>query len=137
MLNLNGTERSGFSRIATGGFGDPHNSYAHSMAWFQGSLYVGTSRDLLALLKLFPPPEDPAAMRPWPIQVPDSVEKLDLRAQIWHWTPARKTWEMVHISPVIEGRNGGRVARDLGYRGMTVFQGRSDPVPALYLSGIS
>jgi len=129
--------KSGFTPIATRGFGDPHNSYAHSMAWFQGSLYVGTSRDLLALLKLFPPPKDPAAMRPWPIEVPTRVEDLDLRAQIWRWAPARQSWTMVHVSPVIGSKTGGQVARDLGYRGMTIFQGKSDPVPALYLSGIS
>jgi hypothetical protein len=137
MLNFNGAGHSGFSHIATAGFGDPHNSYAHSMAWFRGSLYVGTSRDLLALLKLFPPPTDPAAMNPWPVLVPKSVEALDLRAQIWRWTPTKKLWERIHTSPFIAARTGGKVARDLGYRGMTVFQGRSDPEPALYLSGIS
>jgi hypothetical protein len=107
------------------------------MCWFNDRLYVGTSRDLLALLKLFPPPTDPAAMAPWPVNVPKSVEDLDLRAQIWCWIPKRRSWEQVHVSPTIVGRNGRPVPRDLGYRGMTVFQGLSDPVPALYLSGIS
>ena len=137
MLNLDDKRQAGFERIATGGFGDPHNSYAHSMAWFQNSLYVGTSRDLLALLKLFPPRGDPAAMSPWPVRVPQSVEDLDLRAEIWHWTPATKRWERVHISPLIIGRNQRNVARDIGYRGMALYQGRSDPIPALYVSGIS
>jgi hypothetical protein len=132
-----GLGRLRFHPIATGGFGDAHNSYAHSMAWFRDALYVGTSRDLLALLKLFPPPADPAAMRPWPVLVPNNVEQLDLRAQIWRWVPSAGTWDLVHVSPNIQGRSGKPVARDLGYRGMTAFQGRSDPVPALYLSGIS
>ena len=30
-----------FSRIARNGFGDPLNAYAHTMAWFDGHLYVG------------------------------------------------------------------------------------------------
>ena len=132
-----GLGRLDFRCIASGGFGDPHNSYAHSMAWFQGALYVGTSRDLFALLRLFPPPEDPAAMHPWPVSVPDQVEKLDLRAQIWRWVPEAGKWKLVHVAPATRGRNGQPVPRDLGYRGMAVYQGRSDPAPALYVSGIS
>src|SRR5664280_2627969 len=93
LQNVGGAARANFTCIASGGFGDPHNSYAHSMAWFQDSLYVGTSRDLLALLKLFPPPEDPAAMDPWPIEAPQKVEDLDLRAQIHRWAPSTRRWE--------------------------------------------
>lgn len=37
-------EIPGFSRIATGGFGDPNNSFPWSMKWFKGKLYVGTGR---------------------------------------------------------------------------------------------
>ena len=33
-----------FKRVAYGGFGDGQNAYAHSMAWFDGHLYVGTTR---------------------------------------------------------------------------------------------
>ena len=94
-----------FIRIAANGFGDPQNSYAHSMAEFDGHIYVGTSRHILALLKLFPP-ADAASMDPWPVKVPLSVEQLDLRAQIWRWRPDADTWESVHTSPQIEGRNG-------------------------------
>lgn len=137
ILSLHDCGRSGFKPIATEGFGDPHNSYAHSMAWFRGSLYAGTSRDLLALLKLFPPPGDPASMQPWPVRVPDNVEKLDLRAEIYRWVAATKGWERMHISPLIIGRNQRPVARDIGYRGMTVYRGLSDPAAALYLCGIS
>ena len=36
-----------FAKIASCGFGDPHNSYAWSMEWFKGRLYVGTNRDIL------------------------------------------------------------------------------------------
>ena len=130
-------QQGNFKCMSYGGFGDSHNSYAHSMAWFRDKLYVGTSRDLLALLKLFPPPEDPAAMQPWPVSVPPRVEDLDLRAQIWCWSPASRKWARVHIAPIITGRNNRRVSRDIGYRGMALFQGRSDPGLALYLCGIS
>jgi hypothetical protein len=37
------------------------------------------------------------------------------------------------MSPTVRGREG-KVPRDIGYRGMTVFQGTSDPAPALYVS---
>lgn len=39
-------------KIATGGFGDPLNHYAHSGAWFKGRLLIGTSRANLQFLKL-------------------------------------------------------------------------------------
>lgn len=39
-------------RIATGGFGDPLNHYAHSGAWFKGRLLIGTSRANLQFLQL-------------------------------------------------------------------------------------
>ena len=39
-------------KIATGGFGDPLNHYAHSGAWFKERLLIGTSRANLQFLKL-------------------------------------------------------------------------------------
>ena len=39
-------------KIATGGFGDPLNHYAHSGAWFKGKLLIGTSRANLQFLRL-------------------------------------------------------------------------------------
>jgi hypothetical protein len=31
-------DAANFRRVANGGFGDPHNSHAWSMEWFQGRL---------------------------------------------------------------------------------------------------
>ncbi len=131
-----GLRASDFTRIAANGFGDRQNSYAHSIAEFNGQVFVGTSRHILALLKLFPP-ADAASMDPWPVKVPQRVEQLDLRAQIWRWSPNAPAWQLVHTSPEIAGRNGHPVPRDLGYRGMTVFRGASDAAPALYVSCLS
>lgn len=39
-------------KIATGGFGDPLNHYAHSGAWFRDKLFIGTSRANLQFLRL-------------------------------------------------------------------------------------
>ena len=136
VVSSGGLSAADFTRIAANGFGDPQNAYCHSMAYFQNRVYVGTTRHSMALLKLFPPLDAPV-MEPWPVQVPGSVQELDMRGQIWRWTPASEQWENVCTSPMIIGRNDQEVPRDLGYRGMTVFQGRSDPEPALYVSCMS
>ncbi|MCW2537966.1 MAG: putative NAD-dependent epimerase/dehydratase, partial [Modestobacter sp.] len=125
-----------FAAQAINGFGDPANSYVHCMTEFRCSVYAGTSRHSMALLKLFPPPEPPP-MEPWPIPVPDSVEDLDMHGQIWRLRPDSDEWSRAFTSPDIVGRKGTEVPRDLGYRGMTVFQGKSDPEPARYVGAIS
>ena len=38
-------EQPGVTRVGTGGFGDQHNTWAWSMAWFNDMLYVGTGRE--------------------------------------------------------------------------------------------
>ncbi len=131
-----GLSAADFTRIAANGFGDPQNAYVHSMAYFNDQIYAGTTRHSMALLKLFPPNEPPA-MNPWPVKVPDSVEDLDMRGQIWRWKPAAGRWDKVHTSPLIKGKNKKKVPRELGYRGMAVFQGRSDREPALYVGSMS
>src|SRR5215470_2855185 len=93
-----GLAAADFTRIAANGFGDPQNAYCHAMAYFQDRVYVGTTRHSMALLKLFPPLEAPA-MEPWPVQVPGSVQELDMRGQIWCWKPASAQWENVYTSP--------------------------------------
>jgi hypothetical protein len=94
-----------FAAQAVNGFGDPANSYVHCMTEFRGSVYVGTSRHSMALLKLFPPPEPPP-MEPWPVAVPDSVEDLDMHGQIWRLRPDPDEWSRAFTSPDIVGRKG-------------------------------
>lgn len=125
-----------FRPIGRNGFGDPQNAYSHSMAYFNGQLYVGTTRNSMALLKLFPPIDTPA-MDPWPVRAPSRVQDLDMRGQIWRWSGKPGEWEQVFRSPLIFGKDGEEVPRDLGFRGMAVFQGRSDPAPALYVASMS
>ena len=48
---LMGLSRRHFVQTCPNGFGDGNNSYAHSMAWFNGYVYVGTSRATMALIK--------------------------------------------------------------------------------------
>ena len=80
-----------FERIASHGFGCGHNTYAHSMAWFQDHLYVGTTVHTLCLVRAAPP-KTPAALDPWPVPVPGDLFSLDLRAQIWRYSPATARW---------------------------------------------
>jgi len=119
-----------FRPIAVGGFGDSFNAYAHTMAWFKDALYVGTTRANLCLLKN----RLPLDVESWPVNCPDDVYQLDLRAQIWSFDPRRAEWRQAFVAPVIAGKDGQPVARELGYRGMTVFQGPRDREPALYVA---
>lgn len=131
-----GLRATDFERIARRGIGDPANAYVHGMGYFEGKLYAGTTRHSMALLGLFPP-LDPPAMDPWPVSVPEKVQDLDMQGQIWRYTPTTKEWELAYRSPMVDGKLGEPAPRDLGYRGMAVFQGTSDPKPALYVSTMS
>lgn len=120
-----------FRRIAAHGFGDPYNAYPHSMIEYKGYLYVGTTRANLCMLKVS---KIPTKFAFWPVECPDRLYELDMRAQIWRYDPVADQWREVYRSPWIANAQGERIPRDMGYRGMAVFQGESDPEPALYVS---
>jgi hypothetical protein len=115
--------------IASAGFGDGENSYAHSMAWFNDRLYVGTTRNNLCMVRTNPRRD---TMRPWPVRAPEDLYELDMRAQIWRHDPLDGTWSRVHLAPLVLGTEGRLVPREVGFRNMVAFQGRSDDAPALY-----
>ncbi|TGD76269.1 hypothetical protein E4634_00635 [Mangrovimicrobium sediminis] len=119
-----------FRRIARGGFGDGHNAYAHSMAYFRGKIYVGTTRGNFPLMKA----RLPIGMNPWPVECPENPFDLDLHAQIWCYDPLTDQWEMVYRSPTIIGDHGKPIPRELGLRGMAVFQAAHETEPALYVA---
>ncbi len=130
-----------FRRLAHGGFGDGWNAYPHSMAWFRGALYVGTTRANLCSIKASRPP----GFLFWPIRCPDDVYDVDRRAEIWRFAPEDGSWQRVYQSPwagsdadwISTGRSlddsRGRVERDIGYRGMTHFRGASDADEMLHV----
>jgi len=122
-----------FRPIAINGFSEGVHSYAHSMAWFGGRLYVGTTVHALALINATPQKIKPQ-LDPWPVLVPKDLFSLDLRASIFRYDPREAKWERAFVSPMIDGRNGLPVARDVSYRGMAVCQGENDERPALYVS---
>ena len=124
-----------FSQISENGFGDGQNAYAHSMAWFKGHLYVGTTRNNLCLVRSNAQRD---TLRRWPVWTPkDLYESLDMRAQIWRYDPDTKEWEQVYVAPMIMGSAGREVPRDIGYRKMVVFQAEHESEPALYVSSMS
>lgn len=129
-------EARNFRQLGKNGIGDPANAYVHGMTWYDGKLYCGMTRNSFKLLKLFPP-IDPPVLEPWPVAVPPKVQDLDMQGQIWRWTPETDEWELAFRSPLIPGKKGEPAPRDLGYRGMHVFQGKSDPKPMLYASTMS
>jgi hypothetical protein len=114
-------------RIAPHGFGDRRNSYAWSAAWYKGGLYVGTARSALCV--------EGATLAYWfpgggfyrrdsapGVRCPSSIHRADLRAEVWRRRPGGR-WRRVYRSPrTVPDRRapGGRLARDVGYRGMVV-----------------
>ena len=122
--------KSDFARIAANGFGDPLNSYAHSMAWFGDSLYVGTTRANLCMLKS----RTPLKMSVWPVNCPDRLVDNDLRAQIWRYRTTTGCWENVHVAPWIEGQDGRKISREIGFRAMISYQAPGDSAPCLYVA---
>lgn len=119
-----------FTRIAGQGFGDPHNAYAHTMVWFDNHIYVGTTRANLCLIKA----RVPIPLSFWPVNCPQQIFDIDLRAHIWRYDPEAGMWTNVHTSPLIASPDGQYVPREIGYRGMTVHQGPSDEKPCLYVA---
>lgn len=122
--------REDFECLSSGGFGDGWNHYAHCMIWFKDHLYVGSSRAIMAMIKVNDPPPN---LTFWPINSPDDVYDIDRRAHIWRFDPRAQYWQQVYQSPMVEGRSGQIVARDIGYRGAAVYQGPQDEEPCLYI----
>jgi hypothetical protein len=132
-----------FDAMVPQGFGDRQNTYAWSMAWWRGKLYVGTGRSTQCVqqatgtlfyptLVSYPPQDDDVACTPSP-------QDLSLRAEIWRWTPETDSWDRVYVSPndvPIADFPGKTVARDIGFRTMLVFT-EADGSEALYVGGVS
>lgn len=132
----------GVNVIAQRGFGDPHNSYAWSMAWFKGKLYVGTARQEVCVEYLtvdhYLPVANAYKTTPMPgTHCARNPDNLSLRAEIWQYTPQTGRWRRVYLSPVVPTGNRHRdVARDFAYRGMVVYRDAAGR-PELYVGAVS
>lgn len=132
------------SVLAQWGFGDRNNSYAWAMGWFRGKLYVGTGRDVVCVEKatddFYYPFAQVYSAHPEPsVHCAQNPFDLDLRAEIWQYTPQTRRWVMVYQAPanIPNPRAPGKhVAAAIAYRGMTVA---TDPRgrQALFVSGVS
>ena len=135
-----------FERIATGGFGDRHNSFAWSLGWFRGHLYVGTGRSFLCVTFATADRQTGTSLyRPFGLdfECAPTIEDLPLAAEIWRYSPASGVWQRVFKSPedipIVWDAAGNPVkfaARDMAFRGMAVFT-ESDGTDALYVAGVS
>lgn len=123
-----GLRAGDFERIATAGFGDGRNAYAHSAAWFDGRLYVGTTRDNLCLVAA----RNPLRLRCWPVRCEDPPDPDGHRAEIWRYDPRDGRWARVYRAPLVT-RDGEPAPRDIGYRGMATFAAAGDAREALYV----
>lgn len=129
---------------AANGFGDVSNVYAWSMARFRGRIYVGTGR-LVACVEnitvdFYLRVSHRYVTDPLPgASCPPDPYDMDLRAEIWEYTPRTGRWRRVYRARanVRNPRAPGKfVARDIAFRGMTVFRdGRGRK--RLYAGGVT
>jgi hypothetical protein len=144
--------RNGFAMVVDGDFfggqgypnlvphelGSPRNSYAWSMAWFDGRLYVGTTRDVLCF--------QGADLSACELNEEGQfVIGDDQRAEIWRYTPSvgdfglSGTWERVFRAPQVGFPLNLFVPdlpRDFGYRGMTTCDAGGEERLYVTASGI-
>lgn len=132
------------SLIAKNGFGDSQNSYSWSIGWFKGKLYIGTARSELcvenAITQFYFPFGKAYLSNPFKDVhcAPDPTD-LDLRAEIWQYTPETGKWKRVFRSPADipnPTAKGKFVARDVGFRGTAVMKDAKGRA-ALFISGVT
>ena len=134
-----GFREQDFRKICANGFGDGYNAYAYSMAWFNGHLFVGTGRANLHLLRFAMPH---VKIDVWPVECSHpnyspEFEREAARGEIWSYHPPTDAWSRVYRSPLITDAEGVEFSRELGYRGMAVFQSSRESAPALYATSWS
>jgi hypothetical protein len=118
-----------FRRIGADGVGNPRSKNAQSMAWFNGYVYLGVTHH--------------------------AGEGPEDAARILRYRPDEGEWTEVYRSPMVMADNrasashvymfGKTDSKELstqvplyrGYRGMAVYQGKSDQKPALYVGTVS
>ncbi len=106
------TGTPGVSIIAQRGFGDHHNSFAWSMIWFKGKLYVGTGRDEICVenetTNFYYPNQGYWVVNAEPnVHCPRNPYDMSLQAEIWQYTPpASSTVTTTTVSKTTTTKNG-------------------------------
>ena len=136
-------QQPGFSSVGRGGFGDPHNTWSWSMAWFNNMLYVGTGREVACVTSATAAIQEgiPTLYPPAIGDCTPDFHYLPLQAEIWQYNPMTNIWTRVYQSPnslTTIDNNGNTVAtaRDIGFRSLTLV---TEPggVQALYAGGVT
>jgi hypothetical protein len=144
--NISVTETTTVAGAPGPGFGNDNNginSYAWSMAWFNGKLYVGTVRDERCLEDVtyaFYKGMSVYKTNPQPnVTCPADPYTMDLRAEIWQYDPATSIWTKVYTSPTVVNprETSQQIALDIGYRNMVVYTDPNTGQQALYVLGVS
>jgi len=139
-----------FRKIATNGFhdqgGSDANAWAWSMKWFEGKLYVGTGRQQICVTLAANDAQTGStsyAMAMLDDLCPPLNELPNtLAAEIWQYTPETTAWKRVFKSPETiplgtdSNGNPRFTARDIGFRGMTIFT-EANGEKALYVGGVT
>ena len=125
-----GLSKEDFKLIAYGGFGDGHNSYAHSMVWFKNKIYVSTIRGAFSLMRKRQ--SKSLGLDVWPVEGPVDPFDIDLCAEIWSYDPKLDIWERAFKSPMIIGSHNEPIPREVSYRAMTVHVEPDTGETALY-----
>ena len=129
--------------LAQNGFGEHENSYAWSMGWFHGKLYVGTGRDVLCVedetTQFFVPIEQKYTIDPeLNVRCPANPYDLNLRAEIWQYTPHAHKWAIVYHAPTEQNPFDPKVkvATDIAYRSMVDYKAPGAK-EAIYAAGVT
>jgi len=122
--------------VAAQGFGDRGNSYAWTMAYFKGKLFIGTNHNFACLVRSLQGKGSGGGSSEVPVECAPSLLEEDLRGRIYTYDPATRAVELVYLSPTMKGLTSdgtfADVAVDIGYRTMTVFR-EPDGTDALYI----
>ncbi|KQC03619.1 MAG: hypothetical protein APR53_04845 [Methanoculleus sp. SDB] len=123
-INPTGT---GWEKISESGIvGDPQNSYAWSMEVFDGSLWVGTNRNIFAFM--LQQMVMGGMLSDWPPEVPYPT---DMRPGIYRMDLDTEEWEEFYRPPQV----AEMMALDGGYRMMKTFTAEGEE-PALYVGSL-
>lgn len=129
-------EAGNFTRVARGGLGRPNATMAHAMTEFRGQLYVGTSST-----NARGPEDAPRILRhegdgQWRVVHESALITDTGKVKVDIQLPAQLGRAMNKRGGEKEG-GPQLVPAETGYRSMVVFQGPSDPEPALYVATMS
>ncbi|UOM35543.1 hypothetical protein [Acuticoccus sp. I52.16.1] len=136
---MDGIDAAPFAAIASDGFSRPGTVSAPCAVVFRDQLFIGTATDLS-----WASGDAPAIMRldeesaTWVVAYEPPMVAAGPRSTVpERQAVAAGTSVLATLGIGGAGEAGAEVPRDVGYSAMAVFQGASDPQPALYVATMS